>query len=97
MIILNAAINLNFEWSLDPPEVDLLSILIKGKRSKLTEDDIEGFLSGVLDSLVLMKVTTTDRKDQRAIAILAQKQLGKDDEYIKRYIKGWDSAGEVVT
>lgn len=92
-LIVNDDMSVNLEWNLWSAEVDLLAKTIKGKKIKITQQDINNFLSGVLEALVMNSISNVDARE---LAELAQLKKGMTSDDIKSYLRGWDTTGEVL-
>lgn len=91
-LIVNDNIEINFTWDLWAAEVDLIAKSIKGKKIKIKKEEIAEYLAGILDGIVLLNV---DVADKRELAKLAKEREGKSDDYIERYLRGWDSVNRL--
>ena len=91
-LICNKNITVDFNWELWGAEVDLISIGINGVKSKVTEEEISNYLAGILDAIVLNNISVADKREQ---AIVAQRKSGRSEDYIIRYLRGWDSLESV--
>ena len=58
-LILNDNLNFTMDFSFWGAEVDLLSILVSGKKSIINPEDLKAYMQGVFD---LMDVPEQDRK-----------------------------------
>ena len=92
-LILNEDMKIEFTWELWSAEVDQLAKLITGKKKLITEDDVTGLLSGILDALV---VHNLDVDDKRQLAEKALRDEGRSEAMITSYLIGWDKLDETV-
>ncbi len=83
-LIINDDMKICINWDLWSAEVDQLSMMITGKKTKITEQDICEYLQGVLERLILENVSAESKLDK---ALLANKHLTNKQR--ASYIRGW--------
>lgn len=88
-LICNKDITVNFKWGLWGTEVDAISRFLKGKTCEITEAEICEMLQGVFDSVIAHGMK--DPSHAREAMLIQLKKQGKSKDYIKSYLRGWDS------
>lgn len=87
-LIVNDDMRLTINFELWGAEVDLLSVVMFGDKNKVTEEQIQSFIQGVFEELILRNVGDDMKREK---AVIAFKQLGKTEQQVDSYLRGWDS------
>ena len=90
-LILNENLNFSMDFSFWAAEVDLLSVLVTGKKSIIEGESLKAYLQGVVEHLVLESTTI---EGKREVAIAAAIKSGMSEKQIASYLRGWDQVGE---
>jgi len=92
-LILNDNLNFSMDFSFWAPEVDLLSVLVTGKKNLIEGETLKAYLQGVIEHLVLESSTV---EGKREVAIAAALKSGMSEKQITSYLRGWDQVGEKI-
>ena len=87
-LIKNKDITIDFKWKIWGAEVDAISRHLTGKTIKITEAQICKMLQGIFDSVIAQGIK--EPSQAREAMIIALRKSGKDPDYIKSYLRGWD-------
>lgn len=90
-LILNEDLNLSLDLKFWSAEVDLLSVLVTGKKSIIEGETLKAYLQGVVEHLILQSSTI---EGKREVAIAAAIKSGMSEKQISSYLRGWDQVGE---
>ena len=90
-LILNDNLNFSMDFSFWAAEVDLLSVLVTGKKSIIEGESLKAYLQGVIEHLIL---ESTVIEGKREVAIAAAIKSGMSEKQISSYLRGWDQVGE---
>jgi len=90
-LILNENLNFSMDFSFWAAEVDLLSVLVTGKKSIIEPETLKAYMQGVFEHLVL---DSSDIEAKREKAVAAALKAGMSEKQIASYLRGWDQVGE---
>lgn len=90
-LILNDDLRFSMDFNFWGAEVDLLSVLVTGKKSVIEGELLKAYLQGVIEHLVL---ESSSVEGKREVAIAAALKSGMSERQISSYLRGWDQVGE---
>lgn len=91
--IKNEDMKIDMVWDLWGAEVDLLSILICGKKKKLPKETVHAYIQGVMERLILENVSEEHKRD---IAAISAMKSGLTKGQLQSYLRGWDQVGNAI-
>jgi len=93
-LITNDDMDFDINFKLWGAEVDLLSILVKGKKTKISSEDLSHYIQGVFERLIFENVS---RENKRELALVSCQREGYTKQQIESYFRGWDQVGNTIS